>query len=177
MVDKKAFIEKFGPMAAKSVAGTPLFASVALAQAALETGWANSKPYNNMFGMKAQQGYKGSVYSATTQEVINGKRQTFKGIGKKYASREAALNDGANKYTIFKVYDTLQDSWNDRVRMLMNRKGYAAALKAKTPEEQIAAIKAGGYATGTNYVDTITSIINTNGLKRFDQQAEVEKKN
>lgn len=177
MADKRSFIEKFGPMAVKSVAGTPLFASVAIAQAALETGWANSKPYNNMFGIKAPQGYNGAVYSATTSEVINGKRVTFKGTGKKYANREAAIRDGANKYTIFKVYDTLQDSWNDRVRMLMNRKGYAAALKAKTPEEQIAAIKAGGYATATNYVDTITSIINTNGLKRFDQQAEVEKKN
>ena len=77
MADKNAFIEKFGPIAVKSVAGTPLFASVALAQAALETGWAYSKPYNNMFGMKAPQGYKGSVYSATTHEVINGKKEVF----------------------------------------------------------------------------------------------------
>ena len=76
MSKQSEFFSKFGPMAVKAVQGTPLFASVALAQAALETGYAVSKPYNNMFGIKGTNSL-GKVFSATTKEHLNGKMETI----------------------------------------------------------------------------------------------------
>lgn len=175
MSKQSDFFNKFGPMAVKAVQGTPLFASVALAQAALETGFAVSKPYNNMFGIKGTNSL-GKVFSATTKEHLNGKMETIKGTGKLYGSYNEAIKAGANKYTIFKAYDSEEGSWKDYVKRLTQSKRYAPALKAETPEAQITAIKKAGYATDPNYVSKIMSIIRTNGLEKWDQQAETEKK-
>lgn len=175
MADPKAFFGKFGQMAVKAVAGTPLFASVALAQAALETGYAISKPYNNMFGIKGTNSL-GRVFSATTKEYLNGKMQTIQGTGKVYGSYNEAIKDGANKYTIFKAYDDESGSWKDYVKRITESKRYKPVLKAETPQDQIAAIKAAGYATDPNYVSKITAIISKYNLEQYDRQKKAEQK-
>ncbi len=162
------FFEKYGPIAVDVCAGTGVFPSVALAQAALETGYAVSKPYNNMFGHKAYTGWTGRVYSATTHEHINGKDVVFKGTGKSYPSRAAAISEGANKETIFKAYDTEKDAWKDYVSLIVRR--YKKALDASNPFDQIRAIKDGGYATSATYVDKVSSIIRTNNLEEWDRK-------
>lgn len=163
-----AFFEKYGPVAVDVCAGTGVFPSVALAQAALETGYAVSKPYNNMFGHKAPQSWTGRVYSATTKEHLNGKDVVFKGTGKAYPNRAAAIADGANKQTIFKAYATEKEAWKDYVDLIVRR--YKTALTATNPFQQIQAIKDGGYATAAKYVDTVSSIIRTNHLEDWDKK-------
>lgn len=163
------FFEKFGPIAVEVCAGTGIFPSVALGQAALETGYAEKKPYNNMFGRKAANG-DSPVFSATTHEVIDGKDVVFKGTGKVYNSKDEALKAGANKHTIFKTYPTMKDSWKDYVKLLTTSSRYAKAREAENPFAQIQAIKAAGYATSTSYVDKVSNIIRSNNLQDWDQK-------
>ena len=164
----KEFFEKYGPIAVELCAGSGVFPSVALAQAALETGYAVSKPYNNMFGHKAPSGWTGKVYSTTTREHLNGKDVVFKGTGKAYPNRVAAIKDGANVQTIFKAYDTEKDAWKDYVSLIKRR--FSKALQAANPFEQIKAIKDGGYATGAKYVEDVSSIIRSNQLEDWDKK-------
>jgi flagellum-specific peptidoglycan hydrolase FlgJ len=123
--------------------------SVIIAQAAVESNWGRSDlsiKYNNYFGIKAGSSWTGKIVNMQTGEVYNGKNVT--------------VTSG------FRVYDSLSESIQDRINLL--KKHYQAALSAKTPEDEINALKAGGYATSTNYVSTIVDIINVNNLKKYD---------
>lgn len=129
-----------------------LFPSVIIAQAALESNWGKSTlaaKYNNYFGIKAGSSWKGKSVNMTTREVIDG----------------ASVTQQSN----FRVYTTVLDSILDRNRLITGLARYKSALSAATPEDQIRAIQAGGYATSPNYADTVISIINQNNLKDWDQ--------
>lgn len=133
-----------------------LFPSVIIAQAILESGWGESaltKTYNNHFGMKKGSGtnyggWGGQTVTLKTGEVINGQRVTINGV--------------------FRVYPSLQASIIDHNGLFYTLSRYKAVLTAKTPQEQIQAIKNGGYATATNYVNSVMKVINDNNLTRFD---------
>lgn len=133
-----------------------LFPSVIIAQAILESGWGQSalaKQYNNHFGMKKGSGtnyggWGGQTVTLKTGEVINGQSVTVNGV--------------------FRVYPSLQASIIDHNGLFFTLSRYKAVLTAKTPREQIQAIKNGGYATATNYVNSVMNVINDNNLTRFD---------
>jgi len=131
---------------------TPLFPSVALAQALVETRAGNSsltKQYNNHFGIKSF-GWRGKSINLSTREVFNGK--------------DTQINSN------FRVYRTGLQSYRDRVKFLNKYPNYkrAGVFVATTPEQQISALKLAGYATGTYYVDALTQRLNKYNLKRFD---------
>ena len=136
-----------------------LLPSVIIAQAILESGWGESalaKTYNNHFGMKRGSGtnyggWGGQTVTLKTGEVINGQRVTINGV--------------------FRVYPSLQASIIDHNGLFFTLSRYKDVLTAKTPQEQIQAIKNGGYATGTNYVQAVMNVINDNNLTRFDTMA------
>lgn len=133
-----------------------LFPSVIIAQAILESGWGQSalaKQYNNHFGMKKGSGtnyggWNGQTVTLKTGEVINGQSVTVNGV--------------------FRVYPSLQASIIDHNGLFFTLSRYKSVLTAKTPREQIQAIKNGGYATATNYVNSVMNVINDNNLTRFD---------
>lgn len=128
-----------------------LFPSVIIAQAALESNWGKSTlaaKYNNLFGVKVGSSWKGKSVNMNTREVLSGK--------------DVVVSSN------FRVYPSVQDSILDRNRLITGLSRYGAALSAATPEDQIRAIQAGGYATSPNYADTIISIINQNSLKDWD---------
>lgn len=133
-----------------------LFPSVIIAQAALESRWGESslaKTYNNHFGMKKGKGtnyggWTGQTVTLPTREVINGQSVTVN--------------------SVFRVYPDLRSSILDHNGLFYTLSRYKAVCQAKTPREQITAIKNGGYATGTGYVDTVMQIIEQNNLTRFD---------
>lgn len=133
-----------------------LFPSVIIAQAGLESGWGESslaKTYNNHFGMKKGSGtnwggWTGQTVWLPTKEYIGGKMQTV--------NRE------------FRVYPSFQASIADHNGLFFKLSRYKDVLTAKTPYEQVVAIKNGGYATDPGYVNKLMNLINENNLTRFD---------
>jgi flagellum-specific peptidoglycan hydrolase FlgJ len=61
----------------------------------------------------------------------------------------------------FRVYDSFKESADDYIRFLKTNPRYkdSGVFNAKTYQEQIEAIKKGGYATGTNYVNSVLGIV------------------
>lgn len=152
--EKKAFIDKMWN-AIKGLDLKGLFPSVLIAQAALESGWGKSElasKHNNYFGIK---------------------KHNWKGKTVKYWTTEYDKN--GNKYRVladFRAYDTLAEGIADRNKFLRENKRYAlnGVFDAKTPEEQVQALKNAGYATGVKYVSSIMNTINANDLTKFDGQ-------
>lgn len=146
------FITKIAPFVQSACAKSSIFPSVCIAQAILETGWGRASIGNNLFGVKAtgtsNEYWDGSSVSSPTYEYING-------VKTRVTSK-------------FRAYKTIEDSIKDHNR-LFKAKRYDAVLKAKTPEEQAKAIKAGGYATDPKYAEKLINLINTYNLKQYDK--------
>ncbi len=129
------------------------FPSVIIAQGALESDWGRSSlstNYNNYFGIKSGSSWSGPSVNMQTGEVFNGNNIIIS--------------------SNFRVYPSIESSLKDRIALM--QKSYPAALKAATPLEEIQALKNGGYATATNYVATVVSIINSNDLTKYDNQIQ-----
>ena len=125
------------------------FPSVVIAQGAIESDWGRSSlsaNYHNYFGIKAGSSWTGPTVNMQTGEVFNGQNVTIS--------------------SNFRVYGSMEESLKDRINVL--EKSYPAALAAITPQEEIQAIKNGGWATATNYVSALVSTINANDLTKYD---------
>lgn len=142
---KKAFLHKMWI----NIAGLDLkglFPSVLLAQAAVESGWGLSEltaKYNNLFGVT-----KGSSWTGKTVQ---------------YPDKQ-----NGRMYT-YRVYSNWQESILDRNKLLLTADRYKAVREAATPQAQVEALKAAGYAEGANYVSALMSTINANNLTRYDE--------
>ena len=148
---KLAFIHKVWT----NIAGLDLqglYPSVLIAQAALESGWGQSElatKYNTLFGVKKGSSWTGRTVTLPTREVVNGVSQTVRAD--------------------FRVYPSWMASIADRNKLLLTLKRYANVRSAATPQAQVEALKAAGYATGENYVSSLMNTINANGLTRYDE--------
>lgn len=149
----KDFIAQFGPMMVSATKGTGLFPSVGIAQAALETGWGKSYAAgaNNAFGIKA---------TGSTTPYWDGSYMVATGWEEGQAPTSMK----------WRKYKTLSDSVKDYVYLLTTNRRYAAAMRETTPEAQIRAIHAAGYATAANYVDSVVKIISQYDLKQLDKK-------
>jgi flagellum-specific peptidoglycan hydrolase FlgJ len=147
------FIDTYAQDFVDACYGTGLFPSVAMAQAALESGWGSSQlsaKYNAFFGIKAQTGYLGTKVLLNTTEEVNGQLQ------------------GQKAY--FRTYRNYFDGLVDRNNFLKENKRYtnAGVFTAATPEEQAKALQKAGYATNSDYSAKLIELINQNNLKRLD---------
>lgn len=129
-----------------------LFASVAIIQGSLESGWGQHVVGNNYFGIKADSSWTGPIVSAGTSE-------------------QNALGQVSYITSNFRKYDTPEQSAYDRYQFLIENSRYRehGVFDAKTPEEQIKAIHNAGYATDINYSNTIISEINYRNAKAADE--------
>lgn len=136
--------------------------SVAMAQAALETGYGTSSlmtKANAYFGIKAGSSWPGKVYSASTKEV--------------YSGVSVATT------AVFRAYDTKAESVADYYDLIINNSRYADALsyypsQIKSPHATIYAIWDGGYATDPDYVGKIMTIIEKYVLDEWDSLIDGE---
>lgn len=154
---RKEFLEKIIPIiqVENEKRGNPLFNSVVIAQACLETGFGNSElmmKANAPFGIKAGTNWNGKVYSAKTKEFYNG--------------NEVNITD------CFRAYDTLPQGVSDYFDLITKNERYRKACVSLTPEECIDEICKGGYATDPTYKDTIIMIIKGYKLEEDDIQIE-----
>lgn len=152
------FINKFGESARKIAEDNDLYASVMLAQAALESGWGNSElaqsPSNNLFGIKGE--YQGSSRNIETME-----------------------DDGTGTLSQieadFRSYDNYDDSLNDYARFLTGKDAswresfYEGARRSVAQSyEDATAHLTGRYATDIHYADRLNRIISEYNLTQFD---------
>ena len=161
-MNKKEFIENVASLviAENEYRGNPLFSSVVIAQACLETGYGESSlmiKANAIFGIKATKSWKGKVYNSKTKECYDG--VTY-----------VTIND------CFRAYTSFAESISDYFDLICKNSRYKKAINFSSPEECIKAIKDGGYATDPKYVDSILKIIKSNNLEQYDRKEKESKK-
>jgi flagellar protein FlgJ len=137
------FVAQVQPYAEQAARHLGVDARVLVAQAALETGWgrhvihkANGVSSNNLFNIKAGGNWQDQRVSVSTLEYRNG-----------VARQEKAA---------FRVYDGLQDSFNDYARLISGAERYQGAMdKATSSYQYLREIQAAGYATDPDYADKV----------------------
>lgn len=156
---KKAFIDKIAPLAQKAFKqfGKPL-PSVCIAMAATESGWGTAKScrYNSFLGQKVGTGktatkyWSGDYFNFETQEVTNqstGQLKTIRDNFRAYDSMEQC---------IFNYYE------------LLNTYLYQKVFAGAGHKEQMQQIKECGYMTSITETFVCISIIDKNGLTKYD---------
>lgn len=129
------------------------FKSVAIAQAALESGWGTSQlasKNNNYFGIVADSSWNGKI-----------------------------IKFNSNGLT-YRAYDSINDSVKDYVRFLNVNQRYKnnGVFDAKNYKEQAKALQNAGYAgNSSTYADNLIQIIENNNLYKFDDLQEPVKTN
>lgn len=152
---QQAFIKKVAPAAqqAQRVTGVP--ASVAIAQAALESGWGQSSlttKYANYFGIKCYGGrgsYAVGCVSVPSREVVKGK--------------------SVASVSSFRSYPNATASFDDYGQFLRTNSRYKSAFRyTGNPDQFIRQVVNAGYATDPAYADKVITIMKQNNLYRYN---------
>lgn len=146
---KQEFLSKVIPGAQKTYEKYGVFPSVVIAQAIHESGWGGSRLARegfNLFGVKFPGAHDPSL---------------------KITRGSWATDDGG----YYAYYQNWGDSIMDHGYFLKNNPRYTkyGVFSAKTPFEQIKAIRAAGYASDPNYVSKVTAIMKDNNLTQYDK--------
>ncbi len=147
------FVEKLWPLAEKSARELGVKPEVLISQAALETGWGRAmirqgdKASNNLFNIKANAAWQGEKIAKVSLE---------------YEGQTAV-----ERKSYFRVYNNLQESFDDYVRFIKNNRRYRQALeKSKDSEQYLHEIHQSGYATDPDYVKKIMKVMNSDAIRR-----------
>ena len=148
---RQQYIEQYAGYAMEQMRRYGIPASVTLAQGIIESASGKStlaQTANNHFGVKGT--YNGNYVLAN--------------------------DDRPNEK--FKKYDNVGQSYEDHSKVLSSNRyqKYTANLSPEDYKGWASAIKKGGYATASNYVSTIVSVIESNDLHKYDQQVMQEMK-
>ena len=148
------FIDKIAPSAMQVARQRGLYASMMIAQAALESGWGSSTLSTsayNLFGVK-WNGY-GAFVQMNTNEYYSGSNHTVSAKFQKYNSYTESLNNYANLIVGHFPNSTV---------------GKAASVEQAA--DNLAHGVYGTYATSPTYAATLKNIINNYNLKKYDSQ-------
>lgn len=152
-----AFLTKAASQAQKASKKYGVYPSVMIAQAIVESAWGTSglaTKANNLFGMKADDGWSGATYSARTREEVNGQSVYITARFRKYSNWEASFEDNGKKLRNGVSWDAdrYAGAWIEKAS------SYKAATKALT----------GTYATASNYNTILNSRISAYNLTKYD---------
>ncbi len=149
------FISVLYPHAEKAANSLGTSAEVLIAQSALETGWGqkvvrrnDGTMSNNLFNIKADKRWQGDKTSVNTLEFEKG----------------IAVQQKAD----FRMYDNLEQSFNDFVSFISQGDRYQDARKvAAEPTQFIKALQKAGYATDPQYANKVINVMKSvkEGLK------------
>ncbi|MEW9702811.1 glucosaminidase domain-containing protein [Paenibacillus sp. SI8] len=151
-MSKRSFINEIASAAIEDMLNTGVLASITIAQACLESAWGQSAPGNNLFGIK------GSGTTQATEEFINGQWIT--------------INAG------FRAYQNWYGSIQDHSQFLCEngrygRAGFFDHCAARDYAGAAKALQTAGYATDPQYASKLIQIIESNGLQKIDQEADM----
>ena len=164
------FMNNISPVAISEMTRTGVYASVTMAQAALESangGSGLSTKYANYYGMTAgtcapkaaPSGVSGTVYRSG--EGGN----TCSGNSFWNGTVVAMCNSSGKDCQWYRVYDSFENSTRDHSRLLSDK--YNCNVYGSN-SEQLQCIKDHGYATDPNYVSKILNVIKTYNLSQYD---------
>lgn len=144
------FVDSIAEYASQIAAENDLYASVMIAQAALETGFGSSslsqEPNYNFFGIKGS--YEGQSVSMSTQEDSGSGMYTTMASFRKYPSPKESLEDYAK---------------------LLKEPMYSGAWKSNTTNYKDATeFLTGRYATDHEYAAKLNAIIEAYDLTQYD---------
>lgn len=148
----QSFLNTIGPVAQQVAQENGIYASVMIAQAALESGWGNSAlstQGHNLFGVKWNG--TGNYITMPTQEYYGGQWHT---INAKFQS-----------------YNSYYDSLTSYAQLIKNNFPNSTRANAATPQIAAANLKNGvygSYATDPNYANSLDRMISDYGLTRYD---------
>lgn len=157
----KNFINMIAPIAQEKARGRDKWSlpSVCIAQCCCESAYGMAPKMvraNAILGIKVGKSkvhfgkaWKDKAYSTRTKECYDGKTYV-------------------NITDMFRAYDSIDDAIEDYYDMLASCSRYKYCLNQPDPKPCITAIKNGGYATSPTYINTIMSIIDKYGLKKYD---------
>lgn len=170
MTEEQA-VKKIGELCKEDAAKSGILASISAAQMILESGYVKTElaqQANNVFGMKCE--LSGNTWDGSTWDGNS-----------KYKKQTKEQKENGEEYTIttdFRKYSCLENSIADHSAYLLGaKKGNSlryAGIKGETDyKKAITIIKNGGYATDTNYINKVCSIIEKWKLSKLDgiQQA------
>ena len=159
------FLKNITGYAKDIAAKNDLYASVMIAQAALESAWGNStlaqSPNYNLFGIKGE--YNGnSVHVETQEDDGSGNYYTITDDFRKYDDYDQSLEDYASLLT----GDDDPSNWRYEF--------YSGTRVSNTSTYQDAtAYLTGRYATDTSYASKLNRIIEQYGLTQYDTNGNV----
>jgi flagellar rod assembly protein/muramidase FlgJ len=156
MATPTKFIQKYRLAAMYNQVTNRIPASIIIAQAALESGWGQSKLASdgkNFFGIKADSSWKGPSVYMSTKEYINGKMITVQ--------------------QPFRVYGSAIDSFDDHSEFLNRNKRYASLFDSLDYKKWATGLQAAGYATDPNYSSKLIQIIQKHNLHKLDTTAKI----
>ncbi|QYK03971.1 flagellar assembly peptidoglycan hydrolase FlgJ [Shewanella zhangzhouensis] len=144
---RQDFIRALMPLANEAAKRLGTKPEVLIAQSALETGWGqklvrrpDGSMSNNLFNIKADRRWEGEKAAVNTLEFEQG----------------VAVRQRAD----FRVYDTLEQSFNDFVDFLKSGDRYGDALKqAARPASFVQGLQNAGYATDPQYADKVMRVM------------------
>ncbi|KRM52120.1 muramidase family protein [Ligilactobacillus araffinosus] len=148
----QSFLNTIGPVAQQVAQENGIYASVMIAQAALESGWGNSAlstEGHNLFGVKWNG--TGNYVTMPTQEYYGGQWHTI--------------------YAKFQSYNSYYDSLTGYAQLIKNNFPNSTRANAATPQIAAANLKYGvygSYATDPNYANLLDRMISNYGLTRYD---------
>ncbi len=158
-LDSATFISKTSAWAQEEERQYGVPASVALAQAILESGWGESsltKNARNWFGIKC---------SSTVSPHQNGC----------YAVNTTEYDSSGTAYTTtaqFRKYDTDQNSFIDHGYFLSRLTRYAKAFSyTNNPDRFIVEVHLGGYATDPQYANKVINLMSKYNLYQYNVTA------
>lgn len=144
----EAFVTAIATAAQASSKKSGIPASFTIAEGALESGWGNHAPGNNLFGVKADASWTGAVTIEKTRECVN--------------------NQWVMVQAKFRAYPDWQGCMDDHAAFLTTNDRYAPAFQTSNVEDFTHAIAAAGYATDPNYANEILEIIRAHNLTEYD---------
>ena len=155
----KDFVKKYKPFALETERKTGISHLFTLAQAALESGWGERTFGNMLFGIKARPETPADKKQLLrTTEVLSSANAVFPKI---ISIKKRA--DGKYTYTVldwFRKYETQEECFTDHAQFFFKNKRYAKALLVKTDPYKFAEeVAKAGYATATNYADSLKKLI------------------
>jgi len=147
------FVKDIWPHAEQASQALGVSAEIIVAQSALETGWGkyamlfpDGRPSNNLFGIKAGQGWNGPVLTKSTLEFRDGVMQT-----------EVAR---------FRSYDSISNALSDYVQIIQSNSRYRNALEHQGDDAHfVRGLQQAGYATDPEYANKILDIVHSERFK------------
>ena len=143
------FVKQQSDIAEKVAKESGIPASYMIGQAGHETGWGQFQikmkggaSSHNLFGIKADGGWKGKVAEVTTTEFVNGKPE--------------------KRLAKFRAYDNYEDAYRDYARLISESPRYAKARQQTSSSVAYAnGLQRAGYATDPEYANKLSRAITT----------------